>query len=493
MNPILAPDAYTIISDTFASIKSKHYSCYNMVNRYSPLNTLRGLACDHRMVLYGVNKGLKRYVQYQITNEDIDEAQDFLRQAGINNTPLGFPEDKFRYLVKHYNGRLPIEGHYYRDGSTIYPNEPFIQLYNSIPGFGDIVANVEARLLGFVSNCTAAATINRHWWERMREQVTHDKNLLQEKITDEELDTAASWQIHMFGSRAALSDVESRMTGLAHLLSFNGTDNFDAAYEAYSSSGGIPRPYGKSVYALAHRNVQSYTVENDAFKAIIYSSKGNIASCVADCYHYTNAVVELVKIANEHKDCLVVIRPDSGEAFSVIQFIYDTCRRLNNFKMSKNGEYLIPDNVKFIYGDSVNPSKQLDVMSKLRMYKILPTEWGCWGVGGYLVNTPTRDLFSSAFKLCEYGEVGNDTCKLSESLSKMSIPGLCEPFRDNVIQYKYDSYSNLSESFDDTRTFSFQNWNECKQQFGLEYGDGISNVPEYVKKKQAKVYNQWKH
>ena len=49
--------------------------------------------------------------------------------------------------------------------------------------------------------------------------------------------------------------------------------------------------------------------------------------------------------------------------------------------------------------------------------------WGIFGVGGYLVNSCTRDTLSSAYKLAAKGKKNTPVVKLSESPGKLSICG----------------------------------------------------------------------
>ena len=48
--------------------------------------------------------------------------------------------------------------------------------------------------------------------------------------------------------------------------------------------------------------------------------------------------------------------------------------------------------------------------------------WGICGIGGWLRNTPNRDILSSAYKLCS---IGHPVVKIAEVETKMSVPGPC--------------------------------------------------------------------
>lgn len=419
-NPCLRADAYTISSNEFASESAKTESGYNVVNRYSPTKNIPDLAHDSRMVMYGLQDWIKDSLTQRVTWPDVVNAMNFMKRSHSFGGHLPFPMKLWHRVTTDHDGFLPLEISAIPEGSTFFPNEPIIQVRSTSPGFGEFAALIEKSLLGRVSTASACATLCRHWLERMRDQVRIDLTTLGQDFNDEDVDKNARFQIHNFGARACLLDDESIILGKAHLLSFHGTDNFDAAYSAWVE--GALDPTGTSIMALAHRNVQGHKTEDDAFIAGIKATNGQsvrIVSLVADCYNYFDAVERICVMAKENKDVIHVIRPDSGDAFTTLIAIFNACVHHGLFK-EVNGLKL-PSNVRFIYGDSVKPYKQFEVMDKLRSMGMLPTQWGIWGVGGYIVNTPNRDIFSSAYKLCyTYDQQG--VVKLSEDTGKLSIP-----------------------------------------------------------------------
>ncbi len=470
-NRITKADAYTISSNDFASKEARAYSAYNFVNRYSPEKAFPDLAFDSRMVLAGLHDAIDK-VATQITDEQVMLAEKFMSRAHSFGGHLNFPIHLWKRVVKEYNGYLPLKITAIPEGSTFFPNEPVIQVESTAADMGELAAHVEARLVGMVSIATAAATLCRHWLERMREQVRTDYILLYGKEpTAEEVDNNARFQIHNFGARACDTDDESILIGKAHLLSFYGTDNFDAAYDAWMN--GASDPIGTSILALAHRNIQGHKMEVDGFQAIVDATKGQsvrIASFVADCYNYKNAVKQLVAMAHHNPDVIFVIRPDSGDCYDTLKFIYDTCIEMGVYK-EVNG-FKVPKNVRFIYGDSVKPAMQFFTMNKLRVNGMLPTQWGIWGVGGYIRNTPNRDSLSSAYKLCAvYGN--KPVVKLSETKTKLSVP-----FVNHIFRYidKNDTKVTVVP-----RHVGFSGPHQTFRIDSTIYHDGIVNTKRHVR------------
>lgn len=427
-SPLFSADAYSISSNVFASNECKDFSCYNLTARKSPADSFPELAKDSRMIFYGISQALHSIFR-KVTQEDLNSFTEFMKRAHSFGGALPFNTDMWQWIIDHNNGYIPVQVSSIPEGTTIFPNEPMIHVLNTEKGFGELCAHIEARLVGTVAIGTACATLCRHWLDRICDEVKKDNLLLGYPTDKETLYKNAQFQIHNFGSRACSSEEESVLTGLSHLLSFHGTDNFDAAYNCWLM--GAKDPKATSIVALAHRNVNGHNTEVDAFHSIVDSTNGDkvrIVSLVADCYNYDNAVDSITNMAYHNSDVIHVIRPDSGDCFDTIYKIYQACNDRGLYK-EVNG-YKVPSNVRFIYGDSVKPKKQFDVMQQLRDKGMLPTQWGIWGVGGYIRNIPNRDSLSFAYKLCVKGLNNEPVVKLSETKGKLSIPYVTHLVRD---------------------------------------------------------------
>lgn len=405
---ICSADAYTISSNEFISPSAREKSVYNFTNRYSPtvVDNWEGLAQDSRMVFWGLSQYIRTYLNTPITADDVLATLEFMNSAHSFGGKMNFDVNMWMRVVREYGGYLPIRIEALPEGSVFFPGEPVVQVSSVGQGFGDIAALVESRLVGMISIGSASATLNRLWRKKLQD----------DGCPKEVLD----WFIHDFSSRACSSESQDILCGIGHLLSFNGTDNFAAAY--YGRINGIPTPIGTSIHALAHRNVQSFDKEVDAFNAIMDASSQKIASYVADCYNFNTAVDQITDMARHFTDQTFVIRPDSGNHKEVISTIIEVCKAKGLFTTNEDGK-LAPKNVRFIYGDSVTPSKMdecLDVVDNLTGNRF---GWGIFGVGGFLVNNCTRDTLSSAYKLSSVGNERKPVVKLSETSGKLSVPG----------------------------------------------------------------------
>lgn len=395
----LRADAYTIAGSCLISQEAKNYSCYSFVNRYSPAQAWPEVAKDSRMVLYGLSDFINNHLSTPITRQDVTESVLFMSQAKIGGLPLKFDHDMWLKVVDIYDGYLPINITSLPECSTFFPNEPIIQVENSAIGYGELAATIEALLVGTVSIATAAVTLRRHWLERIIEWLSLEGENNAYDI--------ARWYIHDFGMRASSCAEESELLGRAHLLVFNGTDTFNAAYQAWRMGGDIN--CGKSILALAHRIVQSYPQELDCYTNL--ANQDNIGAYVADCYSFKQAVKDmLIPLAKQNPDKIISPRSDSGNAVENTEFVINELKKVGT-----------PENVKLVHGDSVTPEIMEELIDTCKKHGMNPSTFLIFGVGGYLRNNVTRDSLSSSYKL---GSCGNNrpVVKLSENIGKLSVP-----------------------------------------------------------------------
>ena len=451
------------------------------------------------MILYGVEEAVQDVFQ-KTTIEEILESEKFMKRSHSFGGGLPFDKENWEWIINKNNGKLPVKITSLKDGSVFFPNEPVLHVENTVQGFGEFCALIEARLLGKISIATATATMCRHWLNFIREQVRIDNEKLGLKTDLKTIDENARFQIHNFGDRACSGTEESVLKGMAHLLSFYGTDSFGSAYKAWKL--GAKNPIGTSILALAHRNVQSFNNEIESFQAIGNATNGDnvrIVSCVSDCFNYNNAVESLVQLSIDHPEIIWVCRPDSGDCFETIHTIFRTCINKGVYKELNN--FIVPKNVRFIYGDSVKPEKQKEVMEKLRLHGMLPTQWGIWGIGGGLMTVANRDSLSSAYKLCLKGKWKEGVVKLSEIMSKLSIPFktyISRPIRYNsngALPTVFKDVSNLNFFAGNSRYLVFTDCPEKQEDFmtvsnrAIEEFDALDEFalmfPEYGLKRET--------
>jgi nicotinamide phosphoribosyltransferase len=425
----LKGDAYTVAGEAIADPKSKQKSTYGIMFRRSPKDApeFKNLAKDDRMILYGVTDYIRNQLTKPVTSIQIDQAEEFMKTAHAFGGELAFDRRPWDRVVSEYNGYLPIKIDALPEGSTFYKNEVPVQVSSLDEGFGEIAALVESDLLGMVAHGSTRATMERHMLERLIGYAKEDmpNSSLEEQIF------AAQLMIHDFSKRASSVPEESEYLGKAHLLSFPGTDNFDAAFAAYSENNN--ERVGSSVLALAHRIVMGHDSEQACFDNLrAIAGEGGLASYLADTYNFKDAVenklTPMAKRASETDGAIIVGRPDSGYYLENSMKIINTGKENGLYTTQDNGRIAMT-NLKYISGDSMNWNKVTNTLDTQIENNFSSMNCGIFGLGGNLRNTPTRDTLSVAYKLMAKGNEEEPTVKLSDTRAKLSVPGPVQVLR----------------------------------------------------------------
>jgi nicotinamide phosphoribosyltransferase len=425
----LKGDAYTVAGEALADQKSREKSVYGVMFRRSPDEApeFEGLAKDGRMVSFGLVDYIRNNLTKPITREKVNEAEQFMQTAHAFGGPLNFDRKPWDRVVDEFGGYLPLKIQALPEGSTFYKNEVPVQVESLDKGFGEISALIEADMLGMVSVGSARATMERHMLERFLDYAKEDMP----KASPEDQLFAAKLMAHEFSKRAYSTPEQSEFLGKAHLLSFPGTDTFDAAYAAYKENG--DQAVGSSIAALAHRVVMGSESEQACFDNLRkVAGPGGIGSYLADTYNFKKAVsdklVPMALDAQRTDGGILVARPDSGNYLENTMYILNQAKENGLFDEQENGR-LAMNNLRYIQGDSMNWEKIKKTMDTQIEQGFSPVNSGIFGIGGWLAKTPTRDTLSVAYKLMAKGEDLESTVKLADTLAKMSVPGPVQVLR----------------------------------------------------------------
>ncbi|MGK0209222.1 MAG: nicotinamide phosphoribosyltransferase [Patescibacteria group bacterium] len=415
-------DAYTIASHRIVGQSAKEKSVYNIALRRSPKDTpeYQGIAQDDRMSSFGVIDYLRDNLTKRLTMEQLESSKRFMKTAHAFGGELDFDPEMWKSVIHDYDGYLPIRVEAVPDGTTIYPNEPMVQVTSLEKGYGEIAALVEANMLGTIANASSKATLTRHMLERIVEYVEDDNpgNSYEQNIG------VAEWLIHDFGMRAYAHPNAALIGGKAHLLSFKGTDTFNAAYQAWFLNE--EKPVGGSLLAQAHRIVMGHEEELQGFYALRDAAAiGGIGSFLTDTYNTKEAlemITEIAKDSHNNGGPIVVGRPDSGHYLENTDNIIRNTLRENLYTVGAK-DRIRPTTLRNIAGDSMDWRKTQKLLNHYLENGFAPTASTVVGIGGWLVNTPSRDAPSAAMKLSASGKGLDPKVKLAEILIKMSVPG----------------------------------------------------------------------
>lgn len=288
-------------------------------------------------VLFGLQYYIKRYMTgVRITAEKIEAARK------LNIAHFGFDcfDDKMWYhIVNECGGKLPLEIKAIPEGTAVSVKNVIVTIRNTDKKCAALTNISETLLMKIWATNTVAA------YARIVKELIYRYHSLTSTAPEFLID----FMHHDFGYRGVSSEETARLMGAAGLTSFKGTDTLGAIV---LTNDYYDEPMaGFSVIASEHSVMASYggrDQEADAYKKIIQRVKEKCAnvnpasgviilSLVSDTYNIYNVCSkilpdlkeEFIGWTNNHGIPIkIVIRPDSGDAKTVL-FGYDKhCREL---------------------------------------------------------------------------------------------------------------------------------------------------------------------
>jgi nicotinic acid phosphoribosyltransferase len=415
-NRILFADAYTLSSYAFVSPAMREQAAYHLVfRRFLPPPGLEGFG-DGKLVFHGLPDILDKTLGRPLEARELTEAREVLSTFHVGGGKYPFDEALWQRVLEL--GHFPLKIYARRDGAVVNAGEPVVQVVAE-PGFGELAAHFEARLVQ-VWAPSMRATVMRRWLE-----VNEDLVRRTMEVTDAATIRAiAQFQTSDFGDRAGSCAEESEVLGKAHLTSHPGTDTVAAGWAALRASGGTLN--GGSIRALAHRVVQGWAREEDAFHRLLeVAGDGSFTSHVTDCYDFKRAVTQhLVPLAREaaKRGSVVVARPDSGDGFENVRFILEQAKAAGLAKVNGRGLTEMTS-LRYIYADGVDFEDVRRLNARLVDAGYAVPGCGIYGIGGGLRDCLHRDGLGATMKLAAIGRDMTPVCKLSPG-GKGSLPGL---------------------------------------------------------------------
>jgi nicotinamide phosphoribosyltransferase len=379
-NPILNTDSY----------KLTHWWQYPPNTRfiYSYVCSRGGGFFDHAQMA-GLQYVVKsNFAGRVLTSEDIEEAHKFATQHFSGN-PKCFNYEGWKRLYAKYRGILPLRIKAVKEGSVVGAQNAIITVENTDPEFYWLTNWAETVLLQVWYPITVA-TLSRAIKQTIGEALvrTGDPSLL-------------GFKLHDFGFRGVSSRESAAIGGAAHLFNFLGTDNMPAIellqqyYRADMAGVSIPASEHSTITAWGRNR------EADAYENILDNVPEGIVACVSDSYDIYNTVRSLWggKLRNKvmQRNGTLVIRPDSGEAVTVLEQIFNIAADKFGFAVNRKGWKVISPQVRFIQGDGVNYHTIQNMISQLTRKGWSMDNWS-FGMGGALLQQLNRDTLRFALK-----------------------------------------------------------------------------------------------
>src|ERR1700682_6173309 len=387
LNPILNTDSY----------KLTHWWQYPPNTRfiYSYVCS-RGGFFDHVQVA-GLQYIVKaNFAGKVFTAEDVEEARQFAEKHFSGN-PKCFNYEGWKSLHAKYGGVLPLRIKAVKEGSLVAAQNAIITIENTDPEFYWLTNWAETVLLQVWYPVTVA-TLSRAIKQPLGEALvrTGDPSLL-------------PFKLHDFGFRGVSSRESAAIGGAAHLFNFLGTDNLAAIellqqfYSADLSATDPANCPGYSIPASEHSTITAWgeAHELDAYANILTNCPEGIVACVSDSYDIYNAVRNLWGGALREKVLqragTLVIRPDSGEAVTVLEELFKIVSEKFGYEVNRKGWKTTVPCVRFIQGDGVNFYTIQNITVQLTRKGWSQDIWS-YGMGGALLQQVNRDTLKFALK-----------------------------------------------------------------------------------------------
>jgi nicotinamide phosphoribosyltransferase len=373
------------------SYKHSHYLQYPPgTTRISSYIEARRGGAYPEAVFFGLQAYLDAYLARPLRLAEIESAEALAAQHGIPFNSAGW-----RLLLERHRGRMPLEIRAAPEGMALPEATVMAEVVNTDPDFFWLTSFIETSLLRAVWYPTTVATIS---W-RIRRLI----GSFLARTADTAYGPALDFALNDFGARGASSLESAALGGMAHLLSFDGTDNMAGIlgasrfYAAPATAKSVPAAKHSTITAWGReREAEAYANMLDRF-----APEFPAIAVVSDSYDLDDAVKKLW--GRELRDKVLasgsrlVVRPDSGHPATIVRFTIEALMDAYGFHTNARGFRVLPDQVRVIQGDGVAEDSIREILTTLERAGI-SAENVAFGMGGGLLQKCDRDTLRFAMK-----------------------------------------------------------------------------------------------
>lgn len=371
------------------SYKMGHYSQYpeNTEEVYSYFESRKGAKYPKTM-FFGLQYLLKEFFTGRVvTREKIDIAQ---KRVDAHLFPGAFNIEGWEYILKEYDGKLPVEIKAVPEGLLIDNSNVLLTVRNTDPKCYWLTNYLET-ILSHVWYSSTVATMS-YFAKQMIE------NFLKETSDNPE---AVDFMLHDFGARSVTSFMSSGIGGAGHLINFMGTDTFSAV-ETTMDYYNANEVTGFSVSASEHSvmTARGREGEMDVVEQLLDNNPTGILSVVIDSYDYRAFITEVAKRFKDKilsRDGKLVFRPDSGHPSEVTVECYNLLKENFGTDVNSKGYETLNPKVGLLWGDGIDVKGIESILFTLKCRGISACNM-VFGMGGGLLQNINRDTQRCAFK-----------------------------------------------------------------------------------------------
>ena len=429
-----------------------------------------------RVVSVNITGFLKKYfVDYfnkfffeRLEEEVVQEYCEFIKRTlGVNDNG-----DHIRKL--HKLAYLPIRVKAIPEGMSMPIGVPILTIENTHKEFAWLTNYLETLLSCSLWSPITSASIARQY------------RMIGEKYAAKTCDNNehVSFQFHDFSMRGMSSLESAQISGLGHLIYFDGTDNIPAiTYADKYYSGKTAKDWNPTSIPATEHSVMCANVakqqaegkgrdETETYRKLITETyPSGFVSIVSDTYdfwHNVSVVIPSLKEEIMKRDGRVVIRPDSGnpvdivcgtvknsgatpEEKGLIELLWDEFGGTVNSK----GYRVLDPHIGAIYGDSITLERAELILAGLEA-KGFASSNIVFGIGSYSYQGPTRDSLGFAVKATSVTQSGVEYPIQKDPKTdpgKKSFCGRVKVVNDKCI----DNMSSKGDYSDDELEIMFEN------------------------------------
>jgi len=335
-------------------------------------------------LFFGLQKALIELNEHFPTWDDYEEAQFIASQHGEP-----FNAEGWKALIEL--GYFPLAIKAQPEGSIVGTRNILLGVVNTLPEFYWLPSYLEPELLRAVWYPTTVATLSY----QIKQVITRFMNATCDSLEGLE------FKLHDFGARGVSSEESAGIGGMAHLVSFRGSDTLSAIRYArrYYDAGVC----SQSIPASEHSSITAWGRDQElaAYRHLLRQFPKGTVACVSDSYDIFNAVENLwgyeLRMEVDRRDGVLIIRPDSGNPLEIIPVLLESLERRYGSRINSKGYKVLNNQVRLIQGDGVNLqgiTRILEVMMARRW----STENIAFGMGGALLQQVDRDTQKFAMK-----------------------------------------------------------------------------------------------
>lgn len=358
------------------------------------------------VIFFGLQRFIKKVLIQQFDehffNRDWDDVESEYKEVMKATLGVDARTDHIKQLWVH--GKLPLDIYAVPEGTYVPLGVPAMVIVNNedwafwLPNYIETMCSNN-----LWHSCTSASTALRY----RRLFTKHAKAAGETDLS------FIDWQGHDFSYRGLSGYDSAVLSGMGHLLSFNGTDTLPAILEAkkyyhadLSCGGSVPATEHSVMCAGSKES------EEETFRRLIEDvyPKG-IVSIVSDTWSLWDVLTKIVPNLRDKilaRDGKVVIRPDSGDPVKILTGddsspifspAWKGAALLLLEAMGSTGPFgrYVINKAGLIYGDSITLERADQILSRAAEQGFSPYNF-VFGIGSYTYQYVTRDTYNFAFK-----------------------------------------------------------------------------------------------